>query len=178
MKQIICGFIVVALLSGCTLAPRSWRESFQTFDRQTKRSSAWPEPFRHADREAQKVPFQTMIENGWQVEHTMTEALFGSDNRLTRAGEKRVEWIVTQSPEEWRTVHVVRGNSVQATEARLDSVQQYVSRLVPEGPMPAVVVTTKVPPSGSGEYLNEVHRMYRETLPVPQLPGAASAEAL
>jgi hypothetical protein len=171
MKRIICGVVLVALLSGCAATPRTWQESWQKFNRDTERSNAWPEPFLHLDRDAQKVPLRTMIENGWRVEHTMTETLFGSDERLTRAGEKRVKWIVTQSPEQWRTVYVVRGGSLEATEARLDSVQQYVAQLVPKGPMPAVVVTTKVPPGGSGEYLNEVHRMYRDSLPAPQLPG-------
>lgn len=168
---------IVTLLGIClvaTPADAGWHEFWQKFKRDTHRNNAYPEPFRFADREAQKAPFRVMIENGWRTEHTLTQSLFTSGHDLTRAGEKKVHWIITQSPEERRTVYVISGNSRQATEARLDSVQRYITRLVPEGALPGVVVTSRIPRGGAGDYLNEMHQKYRESLPAPQLPTTES----
>lgn len=175
MKRILYG--VVALVGIClsaSPADAGWHEFWQKFKRDTHRVNAYPEPFRFADREAQKAPFRVMIENGWRTEHTLTESLFTPSQELTRAGQKKVYWIVTQSPEERRTVYVIAGNSLDATEARLDSVQRFISRVIPEGALPAVVVTGRIPRGGSGDYLNEMHRKYRDSLPAPQLPTPES----
>jgi hypothetical protein len=171
MKRVVCGMIVIVWVGLATVpAQAGWHEFWRKFKRDTARNSAYPEPFAFADREAQKSPFRVMVENGWRTEHTLTETLFTDENQLTSAGERRVHWIVTQSPPERRTVYVISSPRRHVTESRLDSVQQYVTQLIPAGPLPAVVVTDDIPRGGSGDYLNEMHRKYRDSLPAPQLP--------
>jgi hypothetical protein len=176
MKKFLYGMVAILVICvTASPADAGWHEFWRGFKRDFHRSNAYPEPFRYADREAQKAPFRAMIENGWRTENTLTESLFTPENSLTRAGEKKVHWIVTQSPENRRSVYVISANSRQVTEARLDSVQRYITRVVPEGALPRVVVTTRIPRGGSGDFLNEMHKKYRDSLPAPQLPSVSES---
>ncbi len=174
IRTICCFLAVWTICLSTSTADAGWHEFWRKFKRDTNRNNMYPEPFRYADREAQKAPFRVMIENGWRMEHTLSGNLFTTENELTRAGEKRVHWIITESPENRRAVYIAPAHNRHATEARLDSVQRYVARAIPDGALPGVVITSRVPRGGSGDYLNEMHRKYRESLPAPQLPSAES----
>ena len=105
------------------------------------RNVAWPQPFRGADANSVIAPFDVMRDNGWRENNTLGTGLFSTQQALNEAGAIKVQWIVTQAPQNQRIVYVKAGNTEQETNARVESVQLAVSQLIPSGPLPQILVT-------------------------------------
>ncbi len=133
------------------------------------RNVAWPQPFRGADSQSVVAPFEVMRDNGWRENNTIGSGLFSEQNALSEAGKIKVQWIVTQAPQDRRTVYVKNGNSEQETGARVESVQLAVSQMIPSGPLPQILVTEIEPGTSSGAYQTLVHRALTKTTPTPRL---------
>ena len=141
-----------------------------------KRMNHYPEPFIYADRMAAREPFRIMVHNGWQMQNTIGEAYFNHESQeLTRAGELKVRSIVLESPEQFRTVYVLRGRNADVTAIRVDSVQSAVARAIPHGAMPSVVETGTELRGTPGEYVDHTIRGAASSRPAPVLPAAGGA---
>ena len=138
------------------------------------RNVAWPHPFRGADANSVIAPFEIMRDNGWRENNTLGSTLFSNQNALSEAGAIKVQWIVTQAPQNQRIVYVKSGKSEQETNARVESVQLAVSQLIPSGPLPQILVTDIEPATSSGAYQTLVHRALIKTTPTPRLPQFTS----
>lgn len=158
-------------LAGGTAARAEWHDWFHQFWADARRMNAWPDPFRGVDREATRAPFELMADRGWQVEHTLVDALFTAEGDLTYAGKLRVKNIVTQAPVHRRSVWVVRADSPEVTERRLEAVEKHVSEVAVDGIVAPVLLTDRVPRLGTGDYMHQVSRKHREFIPPPVLPG-------
>jgi hypothetical protein len=112
---------------------------------------------------------EIMRDNGWRENNTIGSSLFSSKNELSEAGLIKVEWIVTQAPQNQRVVYVKTGRSQQETNARVESTQYAVSLLIPVGPLPQILVTDIEPATSSGAYQTLVHRALIRTTPTPRL---------
>ena len=133
------------------------------------RNVAWPQPFRAADSNSVIAPFEVMRDNGWRENNTLGSSLFSADQALSEAGAIKVQWIVTQAPINQRIVYVKSGSTEQDTNARVESVQLAVSKLIPSGPLPQILVTEIEPATSSGAYQTLVHRALIKTTPTPRL---------
>ena len=135
------------------------------------RNNAWPEPFNHIDERATRTPLAIMVDNGWKLQNTIPDPLFDSESQeLTRAGELKVRWILTQMPMHRRSVFVLRGATPEATETRINSVQKVAESVHGESGMAMVAVTDVIPRGGSGDYFERVNRGYESSVPAPRLP--------
>jgi hypothetical protein len=85
-----------------------------------------------------------------------------------------LRWIVTQAPPHRRTVFVLRGPSPEATAVRVEAVQKMVDRFAIDGTRPEVLITNVIPPGASGEFLDQVDRQLRQSIPAPRLPDMQS----
>jgi hypothetical protein len=165
-------FLVGSGLGFTPSAFADWHEFWHRVKVDTHRNNAWPEPFRTADRAAQREPFCIMVDNGWKAQNTIGTFLFNAEtNELNSAGEKQVKWVVTQAPIHRRAVFVLVGDTAQDTKARVESVQRYISRIVPDGHLPPVMLTTRDAEGGSGEYFDSINRALLQSVPAPRLPG-------
>jgi hypothetical protein len=170
-RQIIGLGIALALGCSATTAFAEWT-FFQRFWLDARRNNVWPEPFQTADRQLARAPFEIMANNGWRLQNTIGDALFDPDTDiLNRAGELKVKWILTQNPEHRRIVFVLRCETEVETQARLESVQVYVSKLFPAGELPCIELTDRDVPGVPGQYLDDVDTAYRKTIPQPRLPA-------
>ncbi len=135
------------------------------------RNNAWPEPFTLVDRQAVKVPIATMVDRGWQLQNTIPDELFDPETQtLTRAGELKVRWILTQMPAHRRDVFVLRGATPEITDLRLQSVEKLAADTV--GGAPAMItVTDLIPRGGSASYYERVSTSFDATAPPPRLPA-------
>lgn len=141
------------------------------------RMNMYPQPFTPVDNEAVRAPFVVMVERGWQRQTTLGDEHFDAEtNQLSRAGELKVRWILTQAPESRRQVYVLRGHSDDVTSTRIDSVQLATSRIIQRGPLPNILATDVPSVGWPAEYVNEVDKKMQSTIPPPRLPDASAAK--
>ncbi|MHB8973480.1 MAG: hypothetical protein ACYC3X_09600 [Pirellulaceae bacterium] len=135
------------------------------------RNNAWTEPFNLVDREAVRAPEQVMIDKGWQLQNTIPDQLFNAETQeLTRAGEMKVQSILTQMPTRRRAVFVMRGSTPEITEARVKSVEKSASEMV-RNASTLISVTDVVPREGSASYYDRVIMTFESTEPPARLPA-------
>lgn len=137
------------------------------------RNNAWPEPFQSADRAVTRLPFCIQADNGWKMQNTIGTYLFDDNNQLNTAGDLLVKWIVTQAPIHRRAVFVLKGDSAEATAARVASVNAAVTKYA-GGAMPPVMVTDTEPSGWSGSYVDAIGQRLQDTIPPPRLPSGGS----
>jgi hypothetical protein len=94
---------------------------------------------------------------------------------LNEAGERHLYWILTNAPEQYRTIFVSTTHEPEVAAKRVDSVQQALARLAPEQALPPVVTTTVEPRGWSAEYIDTIDRKMHSTVPNPRLPGFQAA---
>jgi hypothetical protein len=110
-----------------------------------------------------------MKNNGWRDNNTVGSMMF-VENGLSDAGKLKVAQVLSCSPANRRMVYVQAGVNQQETAARVESVQLAVSELIPEGPLPQILVTNSPPSASPGAYQTLVHRAIQRTTPTPRLP--------
>lgn len=167
---------LVVVVTTATSATADWNHFWHNIHVGYARNNAWPDPFNEADAAQVVMPFEIMKANGWKMHNTIGHELFrDGDGALLASGHRRVHWIATQAPVSRRTVYVLRGDSQEETEARLDSVRKTISGLQVDGPAPAVLVTNVEPSSGSGAWATKINREWLEHLTAPRLPEQSSS---
>ncbi len=97
----------------------------------------WPRQFAPAARRPICETYAVMVNNGWRRQNLLGDYHFDpKTNELTRAGEMKVQWILTQAPVHRRSVFVQRANNQSETTTRIAAVQGYSSQMSPHvGPV-------------------------------------------
>lgn len=135
------------------------------------RNNAWPEPFSQADRRATLAPIEQMVENGWELQNTITNELFDSETQeLTAAGEVKVRKTLTEMPLRRRMVFVQKGRTAEITQRRLKSVEKAAEPVVGEAATGMIFVTNMTPQRQSGDHYQRMKAQYQESTPSPRLP--------
>jgi len=135
------------------------------------RNSAWPEPFLTADKLAVRTPWCIQTDNGWKMQNTIGTFLFDRDTqRVNEAGDLLVKWILTQAPIHRRAVFVLKGDSPEATNARVQSVQAAVAKYS-SGCVCPVLLTETEPAGWPASYIDAITQHYDATIPNPRLPA-------
>jgi len=174
-------FIVVFSLinlSSAVPADADWIVRFlHSVARDTKRRNCWPEPFVCADRYDTRVPFAAMVENGWRRQNMLGDHHFlDEQTALTEAGQLKIRRIMTEVPQQHRTIYVHEALDADVTAARVLNVQQYAASIAPDGGLPPVL-TTDIPSRGSpASRVDIIGRMFESSIPEPRLPGATGGE--
>ena len=92
----------------------------------------WPRQFIPAARQGVCDTYAAMVNNGWRRQNLLGDYHFDPDsNQLTRAGEIKVHWILTQAPIHRRSVYVQRGANEAETASRIASVQDFSAKMSP-----------------------------------------------
>ena len=165
----IIGSSLLVLTSGTVNA--GWNEFCNRVCTDYRRMNCWPEPFISADRAMTRAPFAAVADAGWRSEHTLGDHLFSMETQqLTTAGQIKVRDIATQPPTQRRVIFVLRGDSDDITQVRMQSIQNYLSQRSLTCGMPAILPTDLEPIGGSGDYFDQVDKKSRESLPDPRLP--------
>ncbi len=181
-RMVVVVGLTVVMLVGADHADAGWqsmRASWQTFWHRVHtdwhRNNAWPEPFTSVDRAAVQQPLAIMVENGWRLQNTISNQLFDSETQeLTRAGEMKVRWILTQMPPHRRSLFVLRGETAEITKIRVQSVEKAAATTLGDVNSAMIAVTDTIPQDGSGDYYERVNQGYQNSVPPPRLPSMNS----
>lgn len=135
------------------------------------RNNSWPEPFLSADKIAVRTPYCIQTDNGWKLQNTVGTFLFDNESqRVNQAGDLLVKWIVTQAPVNRRAVFVLRGDSPEATAARVESVQNSIAKYTGGAGCPVILTDTE-PAGWSAAYIDSITQQFNATIPAPRLPA-------
>jgi hypothetical protein len=162
------------LFAASSVQAGNWHDFWHRAHVDWHRNNAWPEPFVSADRAAQRAPFCMMVDNGWKMQNTVGTFLYDPNtNEVNQAGELLVKWIVQQAPPHRRAVFVLKGDSPEATQVRLESVQAAVAKYACNGEIAPVILTHTEPPGWPAQYVDQMTQSFQATMPAPRLPAAA-----
>ncbi len=172
-----CGLAASLALTSAVQAGDFWHRNKVDFNR----NNAWPEPFQSADRALTREFWHIQVNNGWRLQNTVGNLFYEEgSNELTRAGDLKIRQIVTQNPSHRRTVFVLMSETQAVTSKRVEAAQRAVSKYVPEGPLPQILLTDVDVDGGSGEYFDKIDNAYRQSIPSPRLAtgsGGSSSSA-
>jgi hypothetical protein len=97
----------------------------------------WPRQYVHPARRGICQSFDTMANNGWRRNNLLNKYHFVPEEQeqLSDAGKAKVEWILTQTPPQRRTIFVERTLDAQRNADRIQSVQDLAANTnTPGGP--------------------------------------------
>jgi len=150
-----------------------WQQFWNRVHTDFYRNNSWPEPFLTADKIAVRTPYFIQTDNGWKMQNTVGTFLFDAESQhLNQAGELLVKWIITQAPVNRRAVFVLKGDTVEATNVRLQSVQAAVTKY---GCVCPVLLTDCEPAGWSAAYIDTITQQLNATIPAPRLPARQSS---
>lgn len=175
--QLTLALLITA--SAATSVEAGWDEFWARVHLDYHRNVCWPEPFIHADRDSLREHYAVYERMGWQRQNTLGVNHFHPEtHQLNSAGVQKVLEVVTHSPPQRRTVFVLQGVDQNMTATRIDSVQQTIAAILPEGDLPSVVQTHVPPVLRPGRQINTIENQYRNGQPAPQLPAMQAAGGL
>src|SRR6185312_14135236 len=93
-------------------------------------------------------------------------------NQLTKAGELKVQWIMTQAPAAHREIFIERTLSGEINAARLAVVRDYASKVSIDGRMPQVEETYLVSEGRPAAVVDATNVNFMKAMPAPVLPAA------
>jgi hypothetical protein len=93
-------------------------------------NSIWPQQYIGPSRRGICQSTQLMIDNGWRRHNLLGNYHFDPNTgELSEAGRLKVEWILTQSTPNRRTIFIERSIDTEKNAERQESVQQFASDL-------------------------------------------------
>lgn len=93
-------------------------------------NAIWPYPYVCPDRVWAHAPFDVMVTNGWRRQNLLGAHHFDQQTgKLTRAGQLKVEWILTQTPPSRRQIFVERSINGDVTQDRIAMAQEFANGL-------------------------------------------------
>lgn len=165
---------VAALLIAGT-AQAGWHEFWARAKTDYHRNNAWPEPFQTMDRNSTREPFELQKNNGWRLQNTIGTLLFDKNtNEVNQAGDQQIRWILTQTPPNRRAVFVLRGDTKEVTDQRVDSVQRCISKYVGDAELPPVLLTSQDQFGGPGEYFQRIDEAMKSSMPSPRISAGGT----
>lgn len=169
--------LVIVFVSLAAVSPAqadiraSWHQFWAGVDRDFHRNNAWPHPFVQPDRMAVRSVLAVQANNGWRMQTMVADHHFDNQTQqLTKAGEAKVRWILTQAPVQRRTVFVKTGRTREDTSVRVDSIQQFAVQVLPEGQLPAVEETNLQPKGWPADRINKTYVDFGKAAIPPVLP--------
>ncbi len=173
MKRIV---IAVIALAAATPADAFWLDSFYCYlETRREENNKWPEQYVGQDRMNAAAPFDVMIRNGWRKQNLLGGHHFNEDcTKLSRAGELRVQWILTQAPQQHRQLFIERSLDQTITDQRVETANQFAAKVVQEGfatPAQDTHILSDGRPATTVDFVNT---QFRENMMTPALPEASA----
>lgn len=166
-------FLVLGSLFLLPAAPANadWHSFWTRSHTDRLRNNCWPMPFQKADRLSVCQTLTAQLAKGWKRQNTLSAVYFNQDTQeLNEAGRRKLFAIVQASPQEYRTIYVVRSMDPRATEARVNSLRTASNELMAADMRPEIVTVGVPPRSWSAEYINNITEQEAASIPQPRLP--------
>lgn len=135
------------------------------------RGSAWPLPFSCWDRENYFAILDQQFATGVQVAHTLTSEYFDPEtNKLNRAGEMRVGWIMQNAPQMNKQIYVYEDQTGPTIAQRVSAVRDFTGRYYGHMGQAAIATSRIAPIRIPATYQAQTNILYDESMPDPIIP--------
>jgi hypothetical protein len=149
-----------------------WDDFWLTYHR----NKNWPQPFVQIDRMQSLMPFAVMTNNGWERENLMGAHHFTEDNtELSDAGRLKAQWILTQAPQQRRTIFVEYAGDPKKTGDRIRALQKLSTSYLPPGMVADVRPSRMITEGWPAGVVDQTNVQFQESRPVPALPAASTS---
>lgn len=162
---------VLATLLLCAASEAGWNEFWGRVHLDYSRNRCWPSPFIEQDRASVRNYFDQMTATGIRLQNTLSDHHFEEDNALTHAGTLKIRQILMNT-EDRRTIFVMQNLTESETQARIEAVRQGLTDLVGNPNATEIFVTSSQPAGRAADYIDDVYRRERASIPAPRLPAA------
>lgn len=175
MKRTI---LAATVLAACGSADAFWLDEFYCYlETRREAQNEWPSQFVGPDRVNARAPFDAMIQNGWRRQNLLGTHHFNEDcTKLTRSGELRVQWILTQAPPEHRQVFIERSLNPEVTQQRIATTNEFAQLVVADGAAQPAQETHILSTGRPAVEVDFVNTQFRENMMTPTLPASAGPE--
>jgi len=141
-------------------------------------NASWPSQYIPASRRGICDSYAVMINNGWRRQNLLGDYHFEKEShQLTRAGELKVNWILTQAPVEHRNIFVQRAANEDDTARRLANVEDYGETLAPAVQGIDVTDTHIVAEGHRAGSVDNIFVGFQANQPPPVLPASTSSSS-
>lgn len=141
-------------------------------------NNMWPAQYVPTARCSVNSAYTAMIANGWRRQNLLGTYHFEpGTNELTTAGKLKTKWILTQAPQDRRTVYVERGNDQAETAARIAAVHSWSAT---QGSIPEPVMVNDTHIVSEGRPAGSVDKIFvgfQTSQPAPVLPASSGGTA-
>ena len=138
----------------------------------------WPRYYVPPARNAVNSAYAVMINNGWRRQCLLGDYHFEpGTNQLTNAGKLKAKWILTQAPQEQRTVYVQRGEDQSATASRIAAVHSWAAN---QSSVAEPIMVNDTHLVSEGHPAGAVDNMFvgfQSNQPAPMLPAASGSSS-
>lgn len=128
--------------------PGAGQDIYQYLETGRQTNAMWPYPYVCPDRIRAHAPFDAMVSNGWRRQCMLGRHHFDAESgKLTRAGELKVRWILTQTPPNRRQIFIESAADSSITEQRVAVAQEFANGMTLDG-SEAMVAATNIQSEG------------------------------
>lgn len=130
----------------------------------------WPYPYSCQDRASVAEFNEAQEEAGWIDATTLYEYHFEMDGQtLNRAGRLQLRWIMRNTPEHRRVLHVQAGDNETASNLRMASVHAEALEMVGSELVPPILLRVTAPLGRSAFEVDAIQRAERSTILAPRI---------
>lgn len=164
---------ILATLLFCSVGQAGWNEFWSGVRLDYQRNQCWPSPFVEQDRASVRNYLDQMTAAGIRLQNTLSDHYFeteGEQVALTRAGKLKVRQILMLTSDR-QVVFVMRGLTQAETDTRVAAVHSALNELVGNPNATQVLVSPNQPIGRAADYIDDVYRRERASIPAPRLPA-------
>ncbi|MEW4561873.1 hypothetical protein AB1K70_05065 [Bremerella sp. JC770] len=162
---------IMATLLFCSVSQAGWHEFWDRAHLDYARNKCWPSPFVEQDRASVNNYYTQMTATGIRLQNTLSDHYFDQETgELTRAGQMKIRTILMNS-EGRRDIFVMQGLTRPETESRIAAVKAGLTELVGSPDATAIYVSPDQPTGRAADYIDDVWRRERSSIPAPRLPA-------
>jgi hypothetical protein len=122
-------------------------------------SHYWPHPYNCQDRQIVNAFSSIQVANGWVEATTFFEYHFDNEHRLNHAGQRHLEWILSQVPAEFRMTYLAQAFDPSVNVARVSALEEQMAQLVgPEHAMPVLLRAASPSPRPASD-INAIYNL-------------------
>lgn len=149
-------------------------DCYRKLEKEREANNLWPQQYLELDRQRAKAPFDTMVSNGWRRQNLIGAHHFNDDStELTRSGKLRIQWALTQAPENYRQVYVERSLKQGMNERRMQVVKNFATEVIGDRGAELVNDTHITSDGRPAPVVDYVNTAFQENMMVPKLPESS-----